>query len=71
MVTITLEGCGLGVERVQSPDGEMRLLRLLDRQSGIIVQVPFDQDGWAALMRAGSGIQVANGIQLPPPPAGQ
>jgi hypothetical protein len=55
MIQITLQDVGFDV--TQSPAG--RTLVLADRQSGITVVIPFDENGVAALRAKLSGIAVA------------
>lgn len=64
-IVITLEQVAIDIARIR--DGSVRLCRFTDPATGITVQIPFDDEGWAAFMRAGSGIVVANGVPPVPP----
>lgn len=70
---ITLREVGIEVRVAQVPqqDGstqEIRILRLIDQQSGIVVQVPFHGDSWdatnSAMNAASGGIETATPADL-------
>lgn len=64
MIELTLAGIQWSVAEVATPAGPMKLIRLVDPQSGIVVNVPFDADATRKLSAALNGIEVAT--ILPP-----
>ena len=59
MLRLELNGCHVQVLKGTTPAGPLKLLRLTDPQSGIVVDVPFDPDGQAAFEQAWHGLVVA------------
>ena len=58
MLRIELGGCQIQVLKGTTPAGSLKLLRLTDPQSGIVVDVPFDPDGQKAFEQAWHGLVV-------------
>ena len=62
MIQITLHQVSVTVQRGESPAGPVKVMNLVDPQSGIVVTVPFDIQGEAAFLEQWHGLTL---IHLP------
>ena len=70
-ITLREVGVEVRVAQIPQPDGstqEIRILRLHDESSGILVQIPFIGESWdatvSAMSAASSGIETATPADL-------
>ena len=70
-ITLREVGVEVRIAQVPQPDGSVetiRILRLIDEQSGILVQIPFLGESWEATVSAmnasASGIETATPADL-------
>lgn len=67
---ITVVAVAVGVDEVQTPNGPLRRLILVDQQSGITIVVPFDHasaQNVAAQLSGNPAVQIARVMPSSPP----
>jgi hypothetical protein len=64
--TILEQPTNVQVQKVDTPQGTIRVV-IFEDAAGNGISVPLVQEAWAALMTAGSGITIANGMPPTPP----
>jgi hypothetical protein len=66
VIKLELAGVGYGVADGAGPNGPVKILQLVDQQSGIVVVVPFEVEPARQLAAQLSGIVLARDVPKPP-----
>lgn len=67
MIRLELLGVGWGVTHLDTPAGPVKMLSLVDQQSGIEVRAPFDEQPAKELAAALGAQNIVIARDVPPP----